>query len=287
MIQILAPGALLSQVNGAGGPATNAAVTFAFLGGQATLLTGVGRRSPADTIRADLQRAGVRLIDAAEGDNFKPGTFYLRVAQGTDLPAAHGSLNASGRRLSPPPSLDALVGESHAVLIDGHHPAFAQAAARAARERGRPCLLDAGTWTRVTPHLLPYVDIAVCSVASRPRDHRRRVPKDMLGYLLDSGVSRVVLTDGPRPIRWASRAQPIRPDIPVPVTEVADTLGAGDVFRGALMHAIAARPVVDDDSFGTALQFAAGVAAYSCQTFGTRAWMNSSEGRRRYLRHDA
>jgi len=37
-------------------------------------------------------------------------------------------------------------------------------------------------------------------------------------------------------------------------------------------------PVADDDSFGTALQFAARVAAYSCQAFGTRACMNSWPG---------
>jgi sugar/nucleoside kinase (ribokinase family) len=43
------------------------------------------------------------------------------------------------------------------------------------------------------------------------------------------------------------------------VVVVADTLGAGDVFCGALMHAIAAQPVADDESFGAARQFAAGV----------------------------
>lgn len=48
----------------------------------------------------------------------------------------------------------------------------------------------------------------------------------MLGYLLDSGASWVAITDGPRPIRWASRAHGIQPDIPVQMTEVADTLGA-------------------------------------------------------------
>jgi hypothetical protein len=56
------------------------------------------------------------------------------------------------------------------------------------------------------------------------------------------------------------------------------TLGAGDVFHGALTHAVAGRPVIDDDSFGTALRFAARVAAYSCQTFGTRAWTESWPG---------
>jgi sugar/nucleoside kinase (ribokinase family) len=220
--------------------------------------------------------AGVRLIDAAEADDFKPGSFYLRVTPG--LPDARLIQQGSGPRLVPPPSLEALIGESHAVLIDGHHPGLAKAAARAAREAGRACILDGRDWKQVSPHLLPFADIAVCSADSRPRDRRRRVPKDTLGYLLDSGASWAVITDGPRPVRWSSRACGIQPDIPVPVTAMADTLGAGDVFHGALTHAVAGRPVVDDDSFGTALRFAARVAAYSCQTFGTRAWTQSWPG---------
>ena len=143
--------------------------------------------------------------------------------------------------------------------------------------------MDGRNWQQITPRLLPFADIAVCSADSRPRDHRRRAPKDALSFLLDNGVSWAAITDGPRPIRWASRVNGIQPDIPVPVVVVADTLGAGDVFCGALMHAIAAQPVADDESFGAALQFAAGVAAYSCQTFGTRAWMNSWPGRREIL----
>ena len=266
----------ISQVLAPGGPATSAAVTFAFLGGRSTLLTGVGRHSSGDFIRDQLRQAGVRLVDAAETDDFKVATSYLRLIPGH--PADSTTLAGTGSRLSPPSSLEALVGESDAVLVDGHHPGLAKAAARAAHERGRPCLLDGGSWTQITPHLLPYADIAACSADSRPRDHRRRIPKDILGYLLGSGASWAVITDGPRSIRWASRAHGVQPDIPVPVTEVADTLGAGDVFYGALTHAIATRPVLDDDSFGTALQFAAGVAAYSCQTFGTRAWMNSWSG---------
>jgi sugar/nucleoside kinase (ribokinase family) len=57
-------------------------VTFALLGGQATLLTGVGRHSSADYLRADLQRTGVRPIDAAEADESRPASFYPQFIQG-------------------------------------------------------------------------------------------------------------------------------------------------------------------------------------------------------------
>jgi sugar/nucleoside kinase (ribokinase family) len=220
----------------------------------------------------------VRLIDAAEADDNPPASLYRRFSPGTDLPEVRSAQHAAGPRVSPPPSLQASVAESRAVLVDGHHPSLANAAVRAAREHGRLCLLDGRSWQQITHHLLAFTDIAVCSADSRPRDHRRRVPDDPLRFLLDHGVSWAAITDGPRPIRWASRANGIQADIAVPVVAVADTLGAGDVFCGALMHAIAARPVADEESFGAALQFAARVAAYSCQSFATRAWMNSWPG---------
>jgi sugar/nucleoside kinase (ribokinase family) len=261
-------------------------VTFAFLGGLATLLTGLGRSSRADSLRADLRRAGVRLIDAAEDDDSEPALTFLRPdtrhTDPTEDPLEVFYIHSpSGPRLRPPPSLDTLVTESRVVVVDSHHPDLANAAVRAAQEHRRLCLVDGRDWTQVTPHLLHFADVAVCSADSRLRDHRRRVPKDPLGFLLDGGASWAVITDGPRPIRWVSRAHGIQPDIPVPEIEVADTLGAGDVFHGALTHAIASLPVVDDDSFGTALQFAARAAAYSCQSYGTRDWMNSWPGGRK------
>ena len=270
----------LRQLTTAGGPATNASVTFAFLGGHAILLTGVGRHPLAAGMRADLQRAGVRLIDAAERDDSAPSVSSILVTQGTGDRCVV-SRNAAGHALDPPPGLDALVDEGQAVLIDGHHPALAVAAAQAARQRERLCVLDAGSWKPVTASLLPYVDIAVCSADFRPPGQSVGATLD---YLLDSGVPWAAITDGPRPVRWASRAHGIQPDIPVPVTEVADTLGAGDVFHGAFTYAIATRAlrgprgpraVPGADELATALQFAATVAAHSCQSFGTRAWMTS------------
>ncbi|HEX3955257.1 MAG TPA: PfkB family carbohydrate kinase [Trebonia sp.] len=262
------------QLTAAGGPATNASVTFAFLGGHATLLTGVGRHPLAAGMRADLRQEGVRLIDAAETDDSPPSVSSIIVTQGTGDRCVV-SRNAAGRTLDPPPDLAALVDEAQVVLIDGHHRALAVAAARAARERGRLCIMDGGSWKPVTAELVPHVDIAVCSADFRPPGQLTKSADDTLAYLLDSGVPWAVITDGPRPVRWASRAHGIQPDILVPVTEVADTLGAGDVFHGAFTHAIAACAVPGVNELATALQFAATVAAHSCQAFGTRAWMTS------------
>jgi pfkB family carbohydrate kinase len=51
------------QLITAGGPATNAAATFAFLGGRATLVSAVGAHPMSSVIRDDLSRFGIRLHD--------------------------------------------------------------------------------------------------------------------------------------------------------------------------------------------------------------------------------
>ncbi|NJK53322.1 MAG: hypothetical protein HC936_11840 [Leptolyngbyaceae cyanobacterium SU_3_3] len=53
----------LDYTSAAGGPATNAAVAFSHLGGEATLLGGVGSHEIAALILTDLQQCGVRVVD--------------------------------------------------------------------------------------------------------------------------------------------------------------------------------------------------------------------------------
>lgn len=260
----------LEQAVSAGGPATNAGVTFAFLGGHATLVTGIGRHPLAQGMRADLEAVHVNVVDAAEADDAPPAVSSIVVT------AASGdrrvvSLNAAGRTVAPPPGLDAMAGRSSAVLIDGHHPSLAIAGARAARELGRLCVLDGGSWKANTAELLPYVDIAICSADFRPPGVTDTA--GILDYLLGQGVRWAAITDGGSPVTWAGGGAGSQ--IPVPAADVADTLGAGDIFHGAFMHAITGPDAVNADSFRSALEFAAGVAAHSCRTFGTRGWMKS------------
>src|SRR5699024_909718 len=54
-----------AQFVAAGGPAANAAVTFAALGGHAVLLTALGQGTIAETIAAELREQDVEVIDVA------------------------------------------------------------------------------------------------------------------------------------------------------------------------------------------------------------------------------
>jgi sugar/nucleoside kinase (ribokinase family) len=115
------------------------------------------------------------------------------------------------------------------------------------------------------------VDIAVCSADFRSPGTEGA--GEVLDYLLGRGVRWAAVTDGARPITWAASGS--RGEIDVPAVDVTDTLAAGDIFHGAIAHAIAGAGTLDEPLFTSALRFAAELAAHSCRTFGTRSWMKS------------
>ncbi|MDR7273696.1 PfkB family carbohydrate kinase [Catenuloplanes atrovinosus] len=255
----------LRQTVAAGGPATNAAVTFAHLGGAATLLTGIGRHPLAAGVRADLAARGVRVRDLAPEHDGPPAVSSVLVTAGTGSRAV-ASTNAAGAHLVPPDDLD-LAGVA-ALEVDGHHPALAEAALTEARRRGIPAILDAGSWKDGTARLLPLLDVVAASADFRPPGDGP-VEKIIRGY----GVPWIAITAGAAPIRWWGPGG-VSGEVTVPAVSVVDTLGAGDVFHGALTHAVATGGRPTPATFPGMLDFAARIAARACGSFGTRAWMH-------------
>lgn len=156
----------LSQEIVAGGPAANAAVTFALLGGDAELITDLGRHPLAELAHADLVAHGVR-VRAVEPDSpATPAVSSIRVLDATGERSVV-SVNAAARTVTAPDWLPGVLDGAAVLLLDGHHPRLALAAARAARDREVPVVLDGGSWKPVLDELLPLVDIAVCSADFR------------------------------------------------------------------------------------------------------------------------
>ncbi|WP_084743183.1 PfkB family carbohydrate kinase [Amycolatopsis australiensis] len=241
----------------AGGPATNAAVTAAALGAEATLLTVLGAHPLAALARADLEAHGVRVVDLDPARTGPPPVSAVAVRD-RDGERTVVSRNAAGSEATWSGDVDADV-----VLVDGHHPKVALAVARAAGDV--PVVLDAGSWKPVLDELLPLVDVAACSAhftAPEPGLHARGVPT-------------VVTTAGPGPVRW-STADGGSGEVPVPAVEARDTLGAGDVWHGALAVAVAREPTVTDR-----IRFANEVAAERVRHVGPRSWTTAIAGRNR------
>lgn len=262
-----------AQLIAAGGPATNAAATFAHLGGEAVLLTAFGGHPLSAAIDEDLAALGVAVLNLTADSPVPPAVSTILVTASTGDRAV-ASMNATAPPGTSPPSppgdLQALVASADLALVDAHHPALALPAVRYGRAEGIPTLLDAGSWRPGTASLLPYIDIAVCSADFRPPGTSS--PADVLAFLRGAGVRWPIITRGPLPVLWQDG------EVPVPaLTTVADTLGAGDIFHGALAHALLAHvPTrLTPALLTTILRSAAETASRSCASFGTRAWMQA------------
>jgi sugar/nucleoside kinase (ribokinase family) len=235
----------------AGGPATNAAVAFAALGGAAGLQAAVGTHAATSIMRDDLQRHGVMLNDLAAGFDDAPSISSVLICAET---GERSVVSANATRL--PCSADGLdrsaIAASQLLLVDGHNLPAAIEAARLARAHGVVTVLDGGSWKPGLEALVEWIDIAICS-------ENFRSPVEL-------NVPRVAVTHGPKPIAMLDRGQ--SGEIEVPAVRAVDTLGAGDIFHGAFCHAF-----LTGGDFSAALAAAARVAARSTTAFGTRAWI--------------
>jgi sugar/nucleoside kinase (ribokinase family) len=262
----------------AGGPAANAAVTFATLSraagvpaGTTTLVTALGRHPLAGYVAAELASRQVTVLDATPERTGPPAVSSASVVQGSGERSVV-SANAGGIDAAPPAALTEVVRAASVVLVDGHHPRLAIAAASAARAAGRLVLLDGGSWKPGLDALLSLVDVAVCAAEFRlPGAGSAAESAAELRHRY--GVPAIAVTAGPAPVRWwqghpggASTAG----EVAVPAVSVQDTLGAGDAFHGALAWAFATARGAD---LAAALGVAASVAAVRCETAGPRGWL--------------
>ncbi|NUS77219.1 MAG: sugar kinase [Streptomyces sp.] len=261
----------LRQTVAAGGPAANAAVAFAHLGGAATLLTSVGCHPLGVVAAAELRGLGVTVRDLAADSAAPPAVSSILVTASSGERAV-ASTNASGRRITVPDDLEALVAlvaGYDVVEFDGHHMELALAVARAARAAGRRTVLDGGSWKEGTEQLLASIDVAVCSDAFHPPG--TSTPEEVLRFLRERGVAWAVVSRGGRPLVWEGPSG--GGTVEVPDVRVVDTLGAGDVLHGALAHRLTEQGELTARGFAGALREAAGWASRACTFFGTRDWM--------------
>lgn len=256
----------------AGGPAANAAVVATALGSAATLLTALGHSAIAAAARADLDTWGVGVVDADPGHQVAVSAIVVDDDGGrsvTSLDAGHTDPQWPG----PPDRRPAV------VLIDGHFPSLARAAARYARECGALVILDAGRWREVFVELLPMADIAAASADFVLPDGGRG-PRD----LVRAGARVGVVTHGAQPLRFATAET--SGQVPVPQVPVRDTLGAGDAFHGALAASLARQPPAPAGSvpatadLTAVLGEAVAVAAHRVQHIGPRDFLHGLRPRR-------
>ncbi|HEX5404011.1 MAG TPA: PfkB family carbohydrate kinase [Pseudonocardiaceae bacterium] len=256
----------------AGGPAANASVTVAALGGRAQLVTVLGTHPMATLARDDLTAHGVLVRDTRPDRTEPPAVSAVAVREhdGERVVVSH---NAAGVPTGPLPDWPALLAGVGALLVDGHHPELAVAAARAARGRRIPVVLDAGSDKPVLSTLLPLVDVCACSAAFRLGRAGARATERAVH---DMGVPVMLRTAGNGPVRWSAMAagRQVSGTVRPPAVAAKDTLGAGDVWHGALAHGVATLGHVPTAADLPGLVGLANhVAATRVATVGARAWL--------------
>ncbi|MEV4124207.1 PfkB family carbohydrate kinase [Nocardia sp. NPDC049707] len=255
----------LDQFLGAGGPAANAAVACAIVSGRpATLITALGTHPLADLVRHDLTSWHVTVVDTTPDQTDKPPVSSIVVALEAGSRTIVG-LDGARIQAAYTAEIGRYVDDATVVLVDGHHPELALSIARRASETGVPVVLDAGRWKPVHDRLLPLTDVAICSAAiSQPGVEGGGMA--LLKHLRAAGPKHVAVTRGPEPILFDEDGRHGTIDV-TPVTDAADTLGAGDILHGAFCAYYS-----EGRSFVDSLTAASEVSTLSCRTFGTRNW---------------
>lgn len=259
--------AAVSTMVCSGGPAANAAITFAKLGGRAELITRIGDNPLAAIIRSELQQYGVVLHDICADEHEPPVVASAIVNLSDGDRTVVGVKPHRADQQCPAGDLPQPSAAPDVILIDSYYNRVARGYLQQAG--GVPVVLDGGSWKSSLPEVLGYVDYAVCS--ERFRAPQCGTAEETARSLHDAGIGTVCFTRGAQPIVvFAAGPQGVtRSEVPVErVEEVRDTLAAGDIFHGAFCYYLAESA----EDLSRCLTRAAKIAARSIQALGPRGW---------------
>lgn len=240
---------------GAGGPAANAAISFAALGGRAELVTALGSSPAAQIARRDLEESSVEVHDLAPAGELAISNIVVDASGRRTVVSVNGA-GFEGLSGDVP-----LAGDIEIVLVDGHHVAGALPILEQAQARDCRTVFDGGSRKPGTEDLLARVQFAVVSSAFDPGARPEETARD----LLRDPVCLAAVSRGSEPIVGLTERGPFEIDVGGEGTEVVDTLGAGDVLHGAFAYHLC-----EADDPVRALTSAAATATESCAVRGPR-----------------
>ena len=246
-----------------GGNMGNAAIAIARLGGCARLSAPLG--GPAgtdvagDTILRNLERENVDHSAVVRLTGVDSSTSAILIEPGGERTIINyrDEALAEGRCENPAE----LVADASAVLIDNRFPEFSLPIAQAAKKSGKIVVMDADDPTRHTDALLNACTHVVFSSHGLRNTAQMQDFEQALSAVARRTPALLAVTDGANGLWWHDGDR-VRRIAAHPVRAV-DTLGAGDVFHGACVLALA-----EGRDFEGALAFSAAAAAVKCMRFG-------------------
>jgi len=257
----------LSQSVFVGGPATNAAITFRHLGGEAHLASGAGHHPLSALIRDELHRFSIPHIELTPNFSDIPPISSVCVNRAGERNVV--SANATRMRDICDFIDQPLCDRVSVLLIDGHFMEACQRRAAAVRTRGGQVVLDAGSWKEGTAELLTHVNTVIASADFRPPHCSSH--DEVVHYLRSRGIEQIAISRAADPILVSCEDRLTA--IPVPSVPLVDTMGAGDILHGGFCYYSATGL-----SFCDALERASQIASESCRYPGTREWMKHITG---------
>lgn len=229
-----------------GGPAANAAITYAALGGDSTLATCLGNSRESLAIKEELNAYGVKVLDYSEYDEL-PNMASVFIA-------------GDGKRTIVSGQHPFLVNREYAtdnydfVMFDLNQQEISLDILD--KTKNKPIVLDAGSIKPNTEEFLKWADVVIAS------EDFKNENEDTI-FDMNCNAPHKAITRGEYPILYNNR------EIPVKKVTAVDTLGAGDIFHGAFCYFYFEKRMSCED----ALRFAADVAGESVRYRGPREWM--------------
>ena len=233
-----------------GGPAANAAITYALLGGNASLVTCFGNTVESDFIKETLNRYGVTVLNCTE-DETLPNIAAIAVDQFGNRKIFSGQNQYTAINI---PVLD----KPDFCLFDLNQQ---ELSIGILKNCDCEIVVDAGSWKGETAEFLKKANVVIASESFRdPSGHDIFAIKECKNAkkAITRGEKPILLTDG---------------EIPVESVACVDSLAAGDIFHGAFCFAYYHKRY----DFKAALAYAANIATESVKHFGPREWAKSIE----------
>lgn len=246
-------------IRGGGGPAANAAVTVARLGGTSAFAGYLGRDIFGEMHLEELVAEGVATNLIVRGDGPTPISSIIVKPDGKRTVVNY----AGATPVLDPGEVDFSTVRPGTVLFDGHQHRISVPLAMEAKAKNIPAVLDAGSVHKGTVELAPLCRFLIASRKFARDFTGEKEPRAAL-ELLARTAPVAVITLGEEGLIWSSGKESGRIDA-FPVNTV-DTTGAGDVFHGAFAFRI-----TRGDGLLPALRYAGAAAAVSCLKMGARA----------------
>ena len=208
-----------------GGPALNAAIACAKLGGSATLVTGIGNSPLSIVIKNECEKRGIQYVDIMP-EREMPNVSFVAV----DMVNSYRTIVSGQKETSFMKKLSSDFFESFDYcLYDCNLPSYTKSLIRQLSARNIPLVLDCGSWKDNILYALNYAEVAISSEKFVSPDS-----KDIFVLKNDSRIRSVAQTRGGDNILFSDEFE--KGEIEVTKLDNVNTLGAGDVLHGAFCH---------------------------------------------------